>query len=126
MPIKVAKIPEAVQQIPVKGYPLQVAAYCRVSTKNEEQMQSLEAQIDYYTLYPKPSQLDTDRSVFRYCVRYSHESASRLPTASKRLHQQKSRFDSGEVPQPLWPGRIGNHPANQEVKEHEHWTSHSY
>ena len=47
---KVTKIPEA-QRIPVKGQQLRVAAYCRVSTKYEEQQQSLDAQIDYYTNY---------------------------------------------------------------------------
>ena len=46
----VIRIPET-QQIPVKGQKLRVAAYCRVSTKHEEQQQSLEAQIDYYTNY---------------------------------------------------------------------------
>ena len=50
MPRNVVKIPET-QQIPVKRQQLQVAAYCRVSTKHEEQKQSLEAQIDYYTSY---------------------------------------------------------------------------
>ena len=35
----------------MKRQQLQVAAYCRVSTKHEEQQQSLEAQIDYYTNY---------------------------------------------------------------------------
>ena len=46
----VIRIPET-QQIPVKGQQLRVAAYCRVSTKHQEQQQSLEAQIDYYTNY---------------------------------------------------------------------------
>ena len=39
------------QRIPVKGQQLRAAACCRVSTKHEEQQQSLEAQIDYYTNY---------------------------------------------------------------------------
>ena len=47
---KVTKIPES-QRIPVKGQQFRVAAYCRVSTKHEEQQQSLEAQIGYYTNY---------------------------------------------------------------------------
>ena len=50
MPKNVIRIPET-QRIPVKRQQLLVAAYCRVSTKHEEQQQSLEAQIDYYTNY---------------------------------------------------------------------------
>ena len=50
MPRNVTRIPEA-QRIPVKGQQLRVAAYCRVSTIHEEQQQSLEAQISYYTNY---------------------------------------------------------------------------
>ena len=50
MPRNVIRITET-QRIPVKGQQLRVAAYCRVSTKHEEQQQSLEAQIDYYTNY---------------------------------------------------------------------------
>ena len=51
MPRNVTKIPETVQQAPAKEKQIRVAAYCRVSTKHEEQQQSLEAQIDYYTNY---------------------------------------------------------------------------
>ena len=58
MPRNVTRILEA-QRMPVNGQQLRVAAYCRVSTKHEEQQQSLEAQIDYYTIqttsHPKPS-----------------------------------------------------------------------
>ena len=43
MPKKVATFPKVVQQLPVKGQQLRAAAYCRVSTKHEEQQQSLEA-----------------------------------------------------------------------------------
>ena len=50
MPRNVTRIPET-QRIPVKGQQRRVVAYCRVSTKHEEQQQSLEAQIDYYTNY---------------------------------------------------------------------------
>ena len=49
MPRKVTKIPETAHHAPVKEQQIRVAAYCRVSTKHEEQQQSLEAQIDYYT-----------------------------------------------------------------------------
>lgn len=42
---------EAAQQAPSKNKPLRVAAYCRVSTKHEEQQHSLATQISYYTDY---------------------------------------------------------------------------
>ena len=51
MPRKVTKIPETAHHAPVKEQQIRVAAYCRVSTKHEEQQKSLEAQIDYYTNY---------------------------------------------------------------------------
>ena len=34
---------------------LRTAAYCRVSTEQEEQLNSYEAQVDYYTHYIKSS-----------------------------------------------------------------------
>lgn len=48
---KVTMIPDAAQQAPTKKRLLRVAAYCRVSTKHEEQQQSLATQISYYTNY---------------------------------------------------------------------------
>ncbi len=48
---KVTKIPQIQQDTPIKARQLQVAAYCRVSTRHEEQYHSLEAQISYYTNY---------------------------------------------------------------------------
>ncbi len=51
MPKRVSKIPKAAQQMPTEKRPLRVAAYCRVSTRHEEQYHSLEAQISYYTNY---------------------------------------------------------------------------
>ena len=51
MPRKVTKIPETVQRTSAKEQQIRVAAYCRVSTRYEEQQQSLEAQIGYYTSY---------------------------------------------------------------------------
>jgi len=44
-------IPKTAQQMPAEKRPLRVAAYCRVSTKHEEQQHSLAAQINYYTNY---------------------------------------------------------------------------
>lgn len=48
MPRKVAKIPESAKQVPTKKQPLRVSAYCRVSTKHEEQQHSLATQISCY------------------------------------------------------------------------------
>lgn len=48
---KVTMLLEAAQQAPIKKQLLRVAAYCRVSTKHEEQQHSLAAQISYYTNY---------------------------------------------------------------------------
>ena len=50
---KVLKIPQAKQNAPIENQQLRVAAYCRVSTRHEEQYHSLEAQITYYTNYIK-------------------------------------------------------------------------
>lgn len=48
---KEVTILKAVEQTSGVDQPLRVAAYCRVSTKHEEQQQSLKAQISYYTRY---------------------------------------------------------------------------
>ena len=50
---KVIKIPQAKQNAPIETQQLRVAAYCRVSTRHEEQYHSLKAQISYYTNYIK-------------------------------------------------------------------------
>ena len=50
---KVIKIPQAKQNTPIETQQLRVAAYCRVSTRHEEQYHSLEAQTIYYTNYIK-------------------------------------------------------------------------
>ena len=48
---KVTMILEATRQMPTEKQPLRVAAYCRVSTKYEEQQHSLATQINYYINY---------------------------------------------------------------------------
>ena len=50
---KVTKMPQIQQDTPIEDQPLRVAAYCRVSTRHEEQCHSLETQIAYYTDYIK-------------------------------------------------------------------------
>lgn len=51
MPKSVTEIPQVKRDTPIWAQQLRVAAYCRVSTKHEEQQKSLNAQIDYYTNY---------------------------------------------------------------------------
>ena len=51
MPQKVTKILQIQQDILIEARELRVAAYCRVSTRHEEQYHSLKAQISYYTNY---------------------------------------------------------------------------
>ena len=51
MPRKVTMILEATQQTPTEKRLLRVAAYCRVSTRHEEQQYGLAAQTSYYTNY---------------------------------------------------------------------------
>lgn len=53
---KVTKILQARKYIPIKDQRLRVAAYCRVSTRHEEQYYSLEAQMVYYTDYIERNQ----------------------------------------------------------------------
>ena len=48
---KVTEIPQTKRNVPIEVQPLRVAAYCRVSTRHEEQRHSLEAQISYYTMW---------------------------------------------------------------------------
>ena len=48
---KVTKIPQTKQYVPIEDQRLRVAAYCRVSTRHEEQQHSLAAQTSYYTNY---------------------------------------------------------------------------
>ena len=50
---KVTEIPQTERDVPIEIRRLRVAAYCRVSTRHEEQRHSLEAQISYYTNYIK-------------------------------------------------------------------------
>ena len=48
---KVTEIPQTKRDVPIEVQRLRVAAYCRVSTRHEEQRHSLEAQTAYYTNY---------------------------------------------------------------------------
>ena len=49
----VIEIPQEEENSTIWSQQLRVAAYCRVSTPYEEQQQSLEKQIEYFTQYIK-------------------------------------------------------------------------
>lgn len=99
---KVTKIPQIQQDTPIEARQLRVAAYCRVSTRHEEQYHSLEAQISYYTNYIQRNPNWKIRCcIFRHCFRHPHCQPPRLSEAHERLHQKKGRLDTGKVPKPF-------------------------
>ena len=78
---KVTKLPQASQYIPIEDQQLRVAAYCRVSTRHEEQCHSLEAQIVYYTDY-------IERNPNWEFVAVYSDSASGVRTVNRPGYQQ--------------------------------------
>lgn len=64
------------------SHKLRVAAYARVSTDNEEQATSYEAQVDYYTRYIK------SREDWIYCGMYADEGISATSTAKRGQFKQ--------------------------------------
>lgn len=122
---KVKKIPQTRQYIPIEDQRLRVAAYCRVSTRHEEQCHSLNAQIAYYyRLHRTQPKLGICCCVFGYCIRRPYSKPPWLSAAFERLCQKKNRLDFGEVSQPVWSGRTGNDPAGQEAQESKHRNLH--
>ena len=81
---KVVEILKAAQQTSGVDPQLRVAAYCRVSTKHEEQLRSLEAQIAYYTNYIKCN------PNWKFVAVYS-DVASGVRTANRPGYQQLMR-----------------------------------
>jgi DNA invertase Pin-like site-specific DNA recombinase len=81
---KVTEIPQTKRNVPIEVQPLRVAAYCRVSTRHEEQRHSLEAQISYYTNYIK-------RDPNWELVAVYSDIASGLNTATRPGYQQLMR-----------------------------------
>lgn len=81
---KVIKIPQANQNASIETQQLRVAAYCRVSTRHEEQYHSLEAQITYYTNYIKRN------PNWKFVAAYS-DVASGVRTANRPGYQQLMR-----------------------------------
>lgn len=122
---KVTKIPQIQQDIPIEARQLRVAAYCRVSTRHEEQYHSLEAQISYYTNYIQRN------PNWKFVAVYS-DIASGTRTANRLGYQKlmkdctKREIDliTGEVPKSFRSRCVGNYPPNQEVEENEYRNLH--
>lgn len=81
---KVIKIPQAKRNASIETQQLRVAAYCRVSTRHEEQYHSLETQITYYTNYIKRN------PNWKFVATYS-DVASGVRTANRPGYQQLMR-----------------------------------
>ena len=81
---KVPKILQARKYIPIEDQRLRVAAYCRVSTRHEEQYHSLEAQMVYYTDY-------IERNPNWEFVAVYSDSASGVRTVNRPGYQQLMR-----------------------------------
>jgi predicted site-specific integrase-resolvase len=58
-------VEKTVQAMPIVARKLRVAAYCRVSTDDEEQLNSYKSQVEYYTAYIK------SRSEWEYVDTYA-------------------------------------------------------
>ena len=113
---KVTEIPQTKRDVLIEARRLRVAAYCRVSTRHEQQYHSLEAQITYYTNFIK-------RNPNWELVAVYSDIASGVRTANRPGYQQlmrdcvikKGRLDFGEISQPVWPGCAGDDPSGQET-----------
>ncbi len=81
---KVTEIPQTKRDGPTEVQRLRVAAYCRVSTRHEEQRHSLEAQIAHYTNFIKRN------SNWEFAAVYS-DIASGLYAANRPGYQQLTR-----------------------------------
>lgn len=81
----VIEIPQKHENKDIIARKLRVAAYCRVSTKHDEQTQSLESQITYYTQYIKENPNWTFTAIYA-------DRASGL-SVQKRLGYQKLLLD---------------------------------
>ena len=88
---KITKSPQARKYILIENQRLRVAAYCRVSTRHEEQCHSLEAQIAYYTDYIKRN------PNWKFVAVYS-DIASGIRAANRPGYRQLMRdCDQGKV-----------------------------
>ena len=85
----VIEIPQKYENKDVAVQKLRVAAYCRVSTKHDEQTQSLESQITYYTRYIKENPNWTFTAI--YADRASGLSAQKRPGYQKLLLDCRKR-----------------------------------
>lgn len=85
----VIEIPQRYENKDTTARKLRVAAYCRVSTKHDEQTQSLENQITYYTQYIKENPNWIFTSI--YADRASGLSAQKRPGYQKLLQDCRKR-----------------------------------
>ena len=85
----VIEIPQRYENKDITARKLRVAAYCRVSTKHDEQTQSLESQITYYTQYIKENPNWTFTAI--YADRASGLSAQKHPSYQKLLRDCRKR-----------------------------------
>lgn len=88
----VIEIPQKYENKDTTAQKLRVAAYCRVSTKHDEQTQSLESQIAYYTQYIKATPNWTFVAI--YADRASGLSAQKRPGYQRLLRDcKKGKID---------------------------------
>ena len=88
----VIEIPQKYENKDVAVQKLRVAAYCRVSTKHDEQTQSIESQIAYYTQYIKENPNWTFTAI--YADRASGLSTQKRPGYEKLLRDcRKQKID---------------------------------
>ena len=85
----VIEIPQKNENKDIIARKLRVAAYCRVSTKHDEQTQSLESQITYYTQYIKENPNWTFTAI--YADRASGLNAKKRPGYQKLLLDCRKR-----------------------------------
>ena len=110
---------------------LRVAAYCRVSTDSDAQLESLETQMAHYEKYIN------DHSGWEYVGLYYDEGLSgtkmsnRVQPHDRRVHGWKDRHDYHEVHQPVRPkyhrlpelhtqAEREKHPRGVRKRKHQH------
>ena len=91
---RVTVIPAKKDRLPInvlsnEARKLRVAAYARVSTNNEEQLTSYEAQVDYYTHYIR------ERPDWAFAGMYADEGISGTNTKRREGFNQMTRRPSG-------------------------------
>ncbi len=91
----VVEIPQDEQAGSIWVQRLRVATYCRVSTKHEEQQNSLKNQIEFYNDY---LQRNPYCRLLRQRIGSADEQAPRLSAITQRLWTLKNRFGHSQIP----------------------------